>query len=123
MSSSGILHVTASAFSLLQVCEARAQSLSPVQAQELQQGSACRCPYNLKEPVYLRLLALCRLKGRIILDFISDPDIFDLQWEASVLRKGIQYQPLPDLYGPTMNVRLLPYTSDIHLSFGLICKM
>ena len=47
-----------------------------------------------------------RLKGRIILDFICDPDIFDIQWEASVLRKGIRYPPLPDLYGPTMNVSI-----------------
>lgn len=31
---------------------------------------------------------------------------FTHEWEASVLRKGIRYPPFPDLYGPTMNVRL-----------------
>ena len=45
-----------------------------------------------------------RLKGRLLLDLFSEPDIFGMLWEANSQYRGTVYPPLPDLYGPTMNV-------------------
>lgn len=45
------------------------------------------------------------LKGRILLDLLSEPDQFGFRWESSALRKGFQYPDLTSLYGNTMNVR------------------
>jgi hypothetical protein len=44
------------------------------------------------------------MQGRIMLDLISEPDIFGLQWTAVANRNGFQYPAIQDLYGPTMQV-------------------
>ncbi len=44
------------------------------------------------------------LKGRVLLDLFSEPDIFNIRWDALSQYNGIVYPALPDLYGPTMNV-------------------
>lgn len=41
-----------------------------------------------------------------MLDLISEPDIFGLQWEANVRRYGFLYPAYPDLLGPTAQVSL-----------------
>ncbi|KAK9918033.1 hypothetical protein WJX75_000696 [Coccomyxa subellipsoidea] len=46
------------------------------------------------------------LQGRIMLDLISEPDIFGLQWTAVANRNGFQYPAIQDLYGPTMQALL-----------------
>jgi hypothetical protein len=55
------------------------------------------------------------LRGRVILDLFSEPDIFSIKWDALNNYNGILYPALPDLYGPTMNVRScacpLPFTT------------
>ena len=51
------------------------------------------------------------LKGRVLLDLFSEPDIFNIKWDQLQPYNGIIYPALPDLYGPTMNVScLLPLT-------------
>ena len=49
----------------------------------------------------------CRssLQNRILLELFSEPDIFGFQWASTNLYNGVIYPSLPDLYGPTMNVR------------------
>ena len=44
------------------------------------------------------------LKGRVLLDLFSEPDIFNIKWDQLQPYNGIIYPALPDLYGPTMNV-------------------
>lgn len=44
------------------------------------------------------------LRGRILLDLFTEPDIFGIKWDALNQYNGIVYSALPDLYGPTMNV-------------------
>lgn len=44
------------------------------------------------------------LRGRVLLDLFSEPDIFNIKWDALTQYNGIIYPALPDLYGPTMNV-------------------
>ncbi|CAL8466352.1 g5888 [Coccomyxa elongata] len=46
------------------------------------------------------------LQGRVLLDLISEPDIFGLEWASTTSRREFEYPPLPDLYGPTMQVIL-----------------
>ena len=51
------------------------------------------------------------LKGRVLLDLFSEPDIFNIKWDQLQPYNGIIYPALPDLYGPTMNVSChLPLT-------------
>ena len=45
------------------------------------------------------------LAGRVLLDLFSEPDIFGIKWDALTQYNGAIYPALPDLYGPTMNVR------------------
>lgn len=45
------------------------------------------------------------LKGRVLLDLFTEPDIFGIKWDALNQYNGVLYPALPDLYGPTMNVR------------------
>ena len=45
------------------------------------------------------------LAGRVVLDLFSEPDIFGIKWDALTQYNGAIYPALPDLYGPTMNVR------------------
>ena len=49
----------------------------------------------------------CRssLDNRILVELFSEPDIFGFQWAATNVYNGVTYPALPDLYGPTMNVR------------------
>ena len=44
------------------------------------------------------------LRGRVLLDLFSEPDIFNIKWDQLQAYNGIIYPALPDLYGPTMNV-------------------
>lgn len=44
------------------------------------------------------------LRGRVLLDLFSEPDIFNIKWDQLQAYNGIVYPALPDLYGPTMNV-------------------
>lgn len=46
------------------------------------------------------------LKGRILLDLWTEPDIFGIKWDALTQYNGAVYPALPDLYGPTMNAIL-----------------
>ena len=48
------------------------------------------------------------LKGRVLLDLFSEPDIFNIKWDQLQPYNGIIYPALPDLYGPTMNVSCHP---------------
>jgi hypothetical protein len=57
---------------------------------------------GLKRQLSKDLPLVCQ--GRVLLDLISEPDIFDLEWADVATRRGFQYPPLPDLYGPTMQV-------------------
>ena len=41
----------------------------------------------------------------MVLDLFSEPDIFGIKWDALTQYNGAIYPALPDLYGPTMNVR------------------
>lgn len=41
----------------------------------------------------------------MLLDLFSEPDIFGIKWDALTQYNGALYPALPDLYGPTMNVR------------------
>ena len=41
-----------------------------------------------------------------MLDLISEPDIFGIQWEAKFRRYGFLYPAYPDLLGPTAQVIL-----------------
>lgn len=50
------------------------------------------------------------LKGRVLLDLFTEPDIFGIKWDALNLYNGVLYPALPDLYGPTMNVRPPDYS-------------
>ena len=45
------------------------------------------------------------LDNRILLELFSEPDIFGFQWASTNVYNGVTYPALPDLYGPTMNVR------------------
>ena len=65
------------------------------------------------------MLPAHRLKGRVLLDLFSEPDIFGILWEATSHFRGINYPPLPDLYAPTMNVSwLIPNRCcDAHCAF------
>ena len=49
----------------------------------------------------------CRssLDNRVLLELFSEPDIFGFQWASTNVYNGVIYPALPDLYGPTMNVR------------------
>ncbi|CAK0782947.1 hypothetical protein CVIRNUC_006142 [Coccomyxa viridis] len=58
------------------------------------------------------------LKGRIMLDLISEPDIFGLQWEANVRRYGFLYPAYPDLLGPTAQAILRIDSSAIFMIEG-----
>ena len=40
----------------------------------------------------------------MLLDLFTEPDIFNIKWDALTQYNGIIYPALPDLYGPTMNV-------------------
>lgn len=53
------------------------------------------------------------LAGRVLLDLFSEPDIFGIKWDALTQYNGALYPALPDLYGPTMNVRAPPLFSCI----------
>ena len=44
------------------------------------------------------------MKGRVLLDLWTEPDIFGIKWDALTQYNGAVYPALPDLYGPTMNV-------------------
>ena len=46
------------------------------------------------------------MKGRILLDLWTEPDIFGIKWDALTQYNGAVYPALPDLYGPTMNAIL-----------------
>ncbi len=48
------------------------------------------------------------LRGRVLLDLFSEPDIFGIKWDALNAYNNILYPALPDLYGPTMNVSAPP---------------
>ena len=54
------------------------------------------------------------LRGRVLLDLFSEPDIFNIKWDALTQYNGIIYPALPDLYGPTMNVSSPPLPAVIH---------
>ena len=41
----------------------------------------------------------------MLLELFSEPDIFGFQWASTNVYNGVIYPALPDLYGPTMNVR------------------
>ena len=57
------------------------------------------------------------LKGRVLLDLFSEPDIFNIKWDQLQAYNGIIYPALPDLYGPTMNV------SPLHLTCPALCDL
>ena len=65
------------------------------------------------------------LKGRVLLDLFSEPDIFNIRWDALSQYNGIVYPALPDLYGPTMNVSCPParlWSDDVSIrSQWLLC--
>ena len=46
------------------------------------------------------------MKGRVLLDLWTEPDIFGIKWDALTQYNGAVYPALPDLYGPTMNAIL-----------------
>ena len=61
----------------------------------------------------------------MLLDLFSEPDIFGIKWDALTQYNGALYPALPDLYGPTMNVRALSYQPQCqsfacHGSCGLV---
>ena len=58
-------------------------------------------------------LRLCLLQGRIMLDLISEPDIFGIQWEAKSRRYGFLYPAYPDLLGPTAQVILCAHRTQV----------
>lgn len=73
---------------------------APVQPGALitnQRGCCCCCAQT---PTFNSTLA-----GRVLLDLFSEPDIFGIKWDALTQYNGAIYPALPDLYGPTMNVR------------------
>ena len=41
----------------------------------------------------------------MLLELFSEPDVFGFQWASTNVYNGVIYPALPDLYGPTMNVR------------------
>lgn len=55
----------------------------------------------------------------MLLDLFTEPDIFNIKWDALTQYNGIIYPALPDLYGPTMNVSSPPLLAIIHALFGL----
>ena len=46
------------------------------------------------------------MRGRVLLDLWTEPDIFGIKWDALTQYNGAVYPALPDLYGPTMNAIL-----------------
>ena len=48
-----------------------------------------------------------------MLDLISEPDIFGIQWEAKSRRYGFLYPAYPDLLGPTAQVILCVHRAQV----------
>ena len=58
------------------------------------------------------------MRGRILLDLWTEPDIFGIKWDALTQYNGAVYPALPDLYGPTMNAILSIDSSAYFLLSG-----
>ena len=62
------------------------------------------------------------LKGRVLLDLLSEPDQFKIRWESGALRKGFQYARLLELYINAMNVSTTDHTATSQsVSLSSLC--